>query len=51
VPKRWAKDLKLGRWVGRQRVLKRKLDRGDASQRLDEMTAARAAKLQALDFA
>jgi hypothetical protein len=29
VPRRWAKDPPLGRWVGNQRKCKKKLDRGE----------------------
>ena len=48
VPKGWAKDPRLGRWVKNQRPYKKALDRGDANP---GMTAARAAKLEALGFA
>jgi hypothetical protein len=48
VPRGWAEDPPLGRWVGHQRTNKKALDRGDPSQ---GMTAARAAKLEALGFA
>jgi hypothetical protein len=48
VPYSWAEDPPLGRWVGNQRALKRKLDRGKPS---DGMTVVRAAKLKALGFA
>jgi hypothetical protein len=48
VPKRSTEDPQLGRWVDRQRTLKKALDRGKPSQ---GMTAARAAKLEALGFA
>jgi hypothetical protein len=48
VPQRWAEDPRLGSWVGMQRKLKRKLDRGEAT---DGMTAARAARLTALGLA
>jgi hypothetical protein len=48
VPKRLAEDPRLGRWVRDQRMLKRKLDRGEPSE---GMTAARAARLTALGFA
>ena len=47
VPKRWAEDPGLGHWVGHQRSFKRKLDRGNPNP---GMTAARAAKLEALGF-
>jgi hypothetical protein len=45
VPLRWAEDRRLGRWVNTQRVLKRKLDRGEPSE---GMTVARVARLTAL---
>jgi hypothetical protein len=48
VPQGWAEDRPLGTWVGTQRQGKKKLDRGDPSP---GMTAARAAKLEALGFA
>jgi hypothetical protein len=48
VPRRWAEDPTLGRWVGHQRARKKALDRGEPS---DGMTAERAAKLEALGFA
>ena len=48
VPKGWAEDLRLGRWVDTQRQRKRKLDRGEPS---DGMTVERAARLMALGFA
>jgi hypothetical protein len=48
VPKGWAEDPPLGGWVNSQRVLKKKLDRGNPSP---GMTAARVAKLDALGFA
>ena len=48
VPKGWAEDPRLGRWVSTQRVCKRKLDRGEPS---GGMTAERAARLTALGFA
>jgi hypothetical protein len=47
VPGGWAEDPRLGSWVHRQRTHKKKLDRGDLSP---GMTAARAAKLEALGF-
>jgi hypothetical protein len=47
VPKRWAEDRALGWWVGKQRQYKKALDRGEPSE---GMTAARAAKLEALGF-
>jgi hypothetical protein len=48
VPKRWTEDPRLGTWVHDQRARKKKLDRGDPSP---GMTAARAARLEALGFA
>ena len=48
VPKGWAEDPALGSWVSNQRVLKRKLDRGEPCQ---GMTAERAASLEALGLA
>jgi hypothetical protein len=55
VPRRWAEvnsggvlDKQLSNWVHDQRVLKRKLDRGEPSR---GMTAGRAAKLAKLGFA
>jgi hypothetical protein len=48
VPRGWAEDPKLGRWVGTQRKRKKALDRGDTSP---GMTAERASKLEALGFA
>jgi hypothetical protein len=48
VPKSWAEDPPLGRWVKRQRVIKKALDRGEPSK---GMTVTRAAKLEALGFA
>jgi hypothetical protein len=47
VPRSWVEDPPLGRWVDNQRARKKALDRGDPSER---MTAARAAKLEALGF-
>jgi hypothetical protein len=47
VPQRWAEDPPLGRWVVTQRTCKKKLDRGEPNE---GMTAARAAKLDALGF-
>jgi hypothetical protein len=47
VPRGWAEDPRLGRWVAAQRKLKRRLDRGEPS---DGMTAVRAARLTALGF-
>jgi hypothetical protein len=48
VPKRWAEDLRLGRWVDSQRTGKKALDRGEDSR---GMTSERAARLEALGFA
>jgi hypothetical protein len=48
VPQSWAEDPRLGRWVNTQRQGKKKLDRGEPG---GGMTAARAAKLEALGFA
>ena len=48
VPQRWAEDPRLGSWVDNQRKRKKALDRGKYG---DGMTAARAAKLEALGFA
>ena len=48
VPWRWAKDPPLGLWVKKQRIFKKALDRSEPSKR---MTAARAAKLDAIGFA
>jgi hypothetical protein len=48
VPYSWAEDPGLGRWVSRQRQLKKKLDRGEPCK---GMTAGRAAKLTAPGFA
>jgi hypothetical protein len=48
VPRGWAEEPSLGRWVNSQRWHKRRLDRGEPRP---QMTAARAAKLTALDFA
>jgi hypothetical protein len=48
VPRCWAVDAQLGKWVGNQRTRKKALDRGEPSK---GMTAARAAKLEALGFA
>jgi hypothetical protein len=48
VPASWAEDPPLGQWVKSQRQCKKKLDRGEPSE---GMTAARAAKLEALGFA
>ena len=47
VPARWAEDPRLGSWVVTQRQGKKALDRGEATER---MTAARAARLEALGF-
>jgi hypothetical protein len=48
VPKSWAEDPRLGRWVNKQRALKWRLDHGEPSA---GMTAARAARLTALGVA
>jgi hypothetical protein len=48
VPKGWAEDPRLATWVKAQRQHKKKLDRGEPCE---GMTAARAAKLEALGFA
>ena len=48
VPRGWAEDPRLGRWVDTQRRYKKALDRGEPS---DGMMAARVAKLEALGFA
>jgi hypothetical protein len=48
VPRGWAEDPGLGRWVGLVRRYKRALDRGKP---VVGMTAARVAKLDALGFA
>ena len=45
VPRGWAEDPGLGDWVSKQRMRKRKLDRGEPSE---GMTAERAARLTAL---
>jgi hypothetical protein len=47
VPYGWAEDKPLGRWVGKQRRLKKNLDRGEPSE---GMTAARVARLNTLGF-
>ena len=46
VPQGWAEDPRLANWVARQRVYKRKLDRGERSKRM--MTMERAARLASL---
>jgi hypothetical protein len=48
VPGRCAEDPRLGKWVSRQRMNKKALDRGEPSE---GMTAVRAAKLETLGFA
>jgi hypothetical protein len=48
VPGVWAEDPPLGRWVREQRTCKKALERGEPSR---GMTAARAAKLEAIGFA
>jgi hypothetical protein len=47
VPRRWQEDPGLGTWVDKQRVRKRKFDRGEPSE---GMTAERVARLTALGF-
>jgi hypothetical protein len=47
LPQGWAEDPGLGSWVKKQRMCKKALDRGEPSE---GMTAARAAKLEALGF-
>ena len=41
VPLRWADDKQLGKWVVHQRGRKRKLDRGEPSERMTVEGAAR----------
>ena len=48
VPRGWAEDPMLGRWVKSQRELKRKLDRGEPGE---GMTGEQALRLAALGFA
>jgi hypothetical protein len=48
VPRGWAEDPSLGKWVSMQRTNKRILDRGEPG---NGMTAERAARLDALGFA
>jgi hypothetical protein len=48
VPQGWAEDPRLSKWVDNQRAYKKKLDRGEPSY---GMTAARAARMEALGFA
>jgi hypothetical protein len=48
VPRSWAEEPPLGNWINMQRVRKKQLDRGEPCR---GMTAARAAKLEALGFA
>jgi hypothetical protein len=48
VPRGWAEDSPLGRWVSTQRVRKKQLDRGEPCR---GMTAVRSGKLEALGFA
>jgi hypothetical protein len=48
VPRSWAEEPRLGRWVDHQRAHKKALDRGDPSAR---MTVGRAARLEAMGFA
>jgi hypothetical protein len=45
VPNHWVPGPQLGSWVGNQRTLKRRLDRGEAGR---GMTAGWAARLTAL---
>jgi hypothetical protein len=47
VPRGWAEDPRLGRWVMAQRQYKKKLARGEPSP---GMTAERVARLEALGF-
>jgi hypothetical protein len=47
VPQRWAEDPGLGSWASKQRLLKKKLDRGEPCR---GMTVERAAKLTAVGF-
>ena len=49
VPRGWAEDKELGKWVHVQRWNKKCMDRGEGSGK--GMTAARAAKLDAISFA
>ena len=48
VPRSWAEDPQLGRWVSKQRTCKKALDRGEPSARI---TVAQVARLEALGFA
>ena len=48
VTRAWAEDPRLGEWVSKQRMRKKKLDRGEPS---GGMSLARVAKLDALGFA
>jgi hypothetical protein len=48
VPRGWAEDPQLATWVANQRHSKKKLDRGESSNR---MTVERVTKLEALRFA
>jgi hypothetical protein len=48
VPRGWTEDPGLGSWIANQRKYKKLLDRSEPSK---GMTAARAAKLEALGFA
>ena len=41
VPKLWAEDPRLANWVHDQRARKRKLDRGEPSERMTVEGAAR----------
>ena len=47
VPLGWADDPALGKWVAKQRVAKKRLDRGEASARI---TAERVAVLEGMGF-
>jgi hypothetical protein len=48
VPRGWAEDMQLGKWVDNKRTHKKALERGEPCQ---GMTVARVAKLDALGFA
>ena len=48
MPRGWTEDPGLGSWIANQRKYKKLLDRSEPSK---GMTAARAAKLEALGFA
>ena len=47
VSQTYAEDKRLGTWVNKQRIVKRRLDRGEPSE---WMTVERAARLTALGF-